>query len=358
MKLKKLSVLCAACAFCLSVFFFAGRLNAAEKIKTNISGFVDVGYYSPENSDKSFIIDNAGLSFGGEKSELSALIEINYKDSEDTYFFDDMLYLNKIAITVTQKNGGAIIGKFPNLSLPRQSDVWSRKTLSSNIIDISINKHNPVGLQYYINADKINFSIAYLNGFGFTAAPVFPNSNPELPTLCQNQDYKKNGKNDIFASLAFKSGSGFYLKTGAMFSSLSKKDLAELNALSALAMTEEKKKMWYFSLEQSSNQMYFSGTYYQYKFSEIKNNIIDLILSYKLNNSLILSGSFSQINYNDVNTVSIVLTDRKQYTASLAYETGNLLIGYEYVVNKENLPDNSPVSSANDIHSMKAIYKF
>ncbi|MBP7653016.1 hypothetical protein KA977_06320 [Candidatus Dependentiae bacterium] len=345
--------------FVMFIYVTALQTQPLEKIKTDISGFIDIGYYSPENSDKSFIIDGAGLTFSGEKADLSGVLEINYKDSEDTYFVKDMVYLNKIAVTITQKNGGAIIGKFPNLNLPRQSDVWSRKTLSFNMTDMILGKHNPVGVQYYIASEKINFNLGYFNGFGFASAPVYPNSKKDLLTLCQNPDYKKNGKNDIFASLTFKSGTGISLKTGAMFSSLSGGDLAELQNLSGnFTLNDDKKDMWYFSFEQSSKQMFFNASYYNYNISEIKNNILDIVLNYKLNDSINLSGSFSYLKYKNAGVPSIILSDRKQYTASLSYEMKNLLLGYEYVINKEDLPDGTVISGNNDIHSMKAVYKF
>ena len=341
----------------------AVQLNSKNKVNIDITGYMEFGYYRPDNMDKSFRIDEAGVSFTAVADSLKGIIEINYKDSSDTYFSADKVYFRRLAAMMTQANGGIIIGKYENKSMLRTAEFQNRNTMNYAIMDRIVNKHTPVGAQYIVESKSIDFSIGLFNGLTLTSSNVYSGVYPAGNILCLNDDLKSGGnKTDFSGGVNFKTDAGISIKSGYLTGKLNSADIDFLNAVSYApgdtSFNSDDKKILYFALEQKIQTLNFSAAYYLIDISSLKNKTLEITGKINMSQGVTTGFSYTQAKYSGAPKPSLLFGKRRQYIINAAYAYKYLNIGYEYVINSETFEIENTPNIKNNAHVIKAVFIF
>lgn len=335
-----------------------------SKIKSELNGYMEFGYYRPENMDKSFKIDEAGITLTASAESIKGIIEINYKDSSDSYFNDERIFFKKIAAMYLQQNGGIIVGKYENKSMLRSAEFQTRNTLNYSIMDKMINKHTPLGAQYFVETKNIDFSIGIFNGLSLTVSDVYNGVFPSGNILCFNDETKNsNGnKTDLSGFVNFKTDAGISVKSGYLTGKLSSNDLAYLNSASYLpgdtSFSSDDKKILYFAIEQKNKTLNFSAAYYLIDISSLKNKTLEITGKINMSQGVSAGASYTQLKYSNSPKSSALFGKRRQIIFNTSYSYKYFTTGYEYVINSEKYDVNMPINTKNNAHVIKAAFVF
>jgi len=339
-------------------------LNAVEiqsAPKINLTVFLEAGYYDAEHLYNKFILDKAGISVTAlHKELLTGVLELTYSDRSDTFLIDDQIRFNKIALLITQTNGGFIIGKYLNYSLLRQSDIYLRKLSSLILGDMLISQTNPIGIQYYTKFPKYSFNIGVFNSARLNFAPVYNRSNPSVKTICFNYDDYSNDNKDIYSSFGFNVNNNLFFKTGVLVGKLNNNDIQYLRAETAAPQNfnNTDKNMWYISAEQTYGSGIFQLNYYSYRISDLRLPVWETLFNYLIKDNFSIGFAYTNIKHKNVVSPSKLLLDKTQYLTAIGYKYSEVSFFYEYIINHENAAPVAQLDKKNNTHTFKIIYKF
>jgi predicted porin len=90
------------------------------------------------------------------------------------------------------------------------------------------------------------------------------------------------------------------------------------------------------------------------EFSDIKQKIYDIVLSFKYDTAYALTVSYTKLKNKNIIPIDSVLASKSQWVLNAVYNFDNTITaGYEYALNKEKA-----YSADNDVHTVKVIYRF